>query len=511
MNVTEEDEAGPGVAVSGASAARAGLVLFLGQGASRLIGGAGTLVVITYLEPSDLGAVAAAMLIMSAVEAALNLGLGPAVQALGPSDARDRTALTLAVVASVMIGIVTFAIAPFMMGFLGQPSAADVLRALAPVLVLNHWASVRKAIVEREFTFGTVAVITTTAAVAGVGAGVLAAARGAGLWALVIQAVTSSLISAVGLGLVRQGVRRLGWDRQGARDLWRFSRRLLRNSLYVFAYNNVDDAVISRLGGATPLGLYSFAYRVANLPTELFTHTSQRLMLPLLSTLRRRQEPLAPYYLGQLRVLSVVVGLFMFGLLLHGEAVVETVYGRTWTGAMPTLRILACYGLFRSIGATTGAVFLSAGRPELVASIAKWQTLGMVAAIVPAFQFADIAGAAIAVTAPLVAAATIAVGIASPMADARRRSAYVAVLTGWSAALTANALGLLARLPLDGWIGLVAGGLVTLAAFALLVLVLFRPEVRLLRSAASWTGTARPRAETGPETDGAETMRRRGP
>lgn len=465
---------GPSV---GRRTTRGGIALVLGQAASRLAATVGVLVLAGILTPSDFGIVAIAAFCIAAVNSMFALGVGSAMLVLPQSDDLDRTSLTVATTVGVACCLIVLVAAPGLADLLGDDRATPYLRALAPVLVLTRWTEVRRAMLERQLRFAQVTTIEVGAAVSGVVMAVLSARAGAGAWALIHQELVYQGLMALALTFHRAGSNVLGLSAHEVRRLWGYGRHLLLNSVLLFAYSNLDNAAVARVLGTTRVGLYTFAFSVTNAPVYLLTHAVNRAMLPAYAALRQAGRDWDDAYLRMLRVVCWMTGTVMFGILVHGPRVLNELYGARWASSYGALRVLAVYGLARSVGATTGPVFMASGQPWLISRIAMWQTLAMLLALVPALMTFGIEGGAVAVTVPLVVGTFYALERSGRILGRARGSISMAVGRIWFAGVLVNFVALPVTGAVDGWGGLVAGGLLVAAGSLTYGLVYLRSDV----------------------------------
>lgn len=464
----------------GRRTARGGIALVAGQAASRLATTAGVLVLAGILTPRQFGVVAIAAFCIAAVNSVLAIGVGSAMLVLPHTDDLDRTSLTLSTVIGAACCLVVVLAAPGLAALLGDPRATPYLQALAPTLLLSRWTEVRRAMLERQLRFGQATAIEAGAAIAGVVTAVVSAKAGSGAWALVHQELVYEGVMAAAFTFHRAGSRHLGLSVPEASRLWGYGRHLLVNSVLLFAYSNLDNAAVARTLGTTSVGLYTFAFSVTNAPVYLLTHPVNRAMLPAYAALRQAGRDWGQVYLRMLRVVSWVAATVMLGILVHGPRVLTEAYGSRWAASYGALRVLAVYGLARSVGATTGPVFMASGQPWLISRIAFWQTLAMLAGIVPALHVFGVEGGAVAVTVPLMVATVYALERSGRILGRPRWSIAVTVLTIWSAALVVNLLAVPVTAALPGWAGLVAGGLFVVAGSLAYGVVFLRPDMAML-------------------------------
>lgn len=471
-----------GGAQLGARAVGGGLWALGAQGTSAAATLIGVALFAALLEPRDFGLVAIATVTLEAATSGLSFGIGQIVQAIGADEDVDRTALSLALVVGAATGLALWFAAPWLSSFLSTESATPFVRALAPIILVRRWSEARRGMLDRDLRFRYTSVAQGVGAVSGLVIGVAVALTGGGAWALIAQLVVSEFVFATLLSTGGSGTRLPGYDAGAVRKIWTFAKEFIGNAVVVFAYNNLDDAAVARIAGAANLGFYSVAYRIANGPTYLFSRTAGRILLPAFVRLRNTGRQWGDPYLGAVAVLSGVTGPIMFGLLIHGPAILETAYGGRWSASYLPLRVLALYGLFRAVGATTGTVFIADGDPGLVRRIAQWQTLGMLVAIVPAVSFWGIAGAAVAVTAPLMVASVYALLRTADVVGVRPAQLFLRIGTLWSVSALCNLAVLPIRSLLPGWLGLLTAGTIAVFLLAATLRLVLRREIRKLQS-----------------------------
>jgi O-antigen/teichoic acid export membrane protein len=137
-------------------------------------------------------------------------------------------------------------------------------------------------------------------------------------------------------------------------------------TVFTMFYYWVGTTVLSKMAGDAAVGSYSAAFRVANgLTFAGFAFAGA--VYPLLSRLladgparAARVFELAARYMAML-ALPVAA----FGAVFAAQ-VVQLVYGREYSGAMPVLRLLVWWGGFASTNALLSNYLIAGGRPGVV-------------------------------------------------------------------------------------------------------------------------------------------------
>lgn len=277
---------------------------------------------------------------------------------------------------SALAGL-TLALAPVLAGFFRTEELTAVLRVLSICFLLKAMAVVPTALLYRHMRFRSIGTAEIASTFLGGACAVVAAANGAGYWALVVQTLAMDAIFLVALVRI-SGRPELTWSASAARGLWSFSSRVMGAELVKFLSENTDKFLIARVLGATQLGFYSLAYRVLLLPL-LMMEQAGRVILPTFARLQDDRRRLAQMFLRASETVALVVCPAMTLTILSAPVAVPAVLGDAWTPAVVPLQILAAMTTQYLILSVTPAVVLAVGRADWEF---RWSILAMVFAVV---------------------------------------------------------------------------------------------------------------------------------
>jgi O-antigen/teichoic acid export membrane protein len=166
----------------------------------------------------------------------------------------------------------------------------------------------------------------------------------------------------------------------------------------VFAFRSVDRIVLSRVLGTHSLGLYAFAYSIANLPATLFVRVLNTVLFPAYTSLGDDRPSQRSLYLRSTSYMSAAALLYAVGLIALGRYFLLSMYGDKWLDATAALYALAFFALFRALFALVGDLLVGTGHPNAFRSITGLQ-LGVAAAgLYFGARSAGIAGVALVMT-----------------------------------------------------------------------------------------------------------------
>ena len=277
---------------------------------------------------------------------------------------------------SLLAGL-TVVVAPVLASFFRTEELTAVLRVLSICFVLKAMAVVPMALLYRGMRFRNLGIVEIGSTLLGGALAVAAAVNGAGYWALVVQTVAMDAIYLAALVWI-SGRPEMSWSFTAARGLWSFSSRVMGSELVRYMSENSDKFLVARFLGATPLGFYSLAYRVLQLPL-LMVEQGGRVILPTFSRLQDDRERLARVFLTMSESVALAVCPVMTLTILCAPVAVPAVFGEAWAPAVVPLQLLAAMTVQYLIFSISGSVVLAVGRADWEF---RWSLFTMVVALI---------------------------------------------------------------------------------------------------------------------------------
>ena len=465
----------------------------LSYGANKTVLLLSTVALARLLPPRDFGLVALATIAVTFLAMIKDLGLGGTLIVRQDLDARSReTVLGLMVAGGlVMAGAAALAAAP-LAAFFDEPRLTGVLLGLTPMLVIGGFAGFYEAVLQAELEFRRrfYALMAQALTIAAVSVG--AAVAGAGVWSLVAGQVVGLLVFAVMVrALARERIRpRLHRDR--AREVMAVGKGFLVQSGAAFLRANADYVAVGRAFGSGPLGHYSMAWRLADMPYQAVTDPVSRVTFPAFARLRAAGQSIADPYLKVLRLMTLVCVALGAMLSAAAEPFTLAVFGEDWRPMTAPLTVLGLWAVVRAMESTTAWMLNAVG----LAGISGAVSVGILVVLVPGLVLAASLGTPTTVAAVVLADAllslTVLALVAHRRAGIRLADQWAAVFPVLAAAVPAWIAARVAASGIDAspWLALPAAVAVGLAAYLAAIRLLHPP---LLRDALGHIGrTLRP-------------------
>jgi PST family polysaccharide transporter len=158
----------------------------------------------------------------------------------------------------------------------------------------------------------------------------------------------------------------LALDRSAVRQLFGFSSRLFGFQFMNYWMRNADNLLIGKFVGADALGAYNRAYMWMLMPIAQVSQVVSRVMFPALSRVQHDLPRVKRFYLRTISAIALITFPTMLGLTVVSDLFVSTVLGDNWLDVIPLLQVLGVVGMMQSIGTTTGLIYQSLGRTDLL-------------------------------------------------------------------------------------------------------------------------------------------------
>jgi O-antigen/teichoic acid export membrane protein len=364
-------------------------------------------IIAALLAPNAVGLLGIALLTLSAIQQFTFLGIDDAlIQRKEENvDAYLNTSFVLEAARGLLMAAVVFLAAPLVAQLMAQdgPNRAqeiaqivEVLRwiALSPILLgLKNPAIVyfRKNLEFHKQAFYSLSGSFVNFAVA-VGLALL----DYGVMSLVYGYVLADAVRLVVSYIVHDNRPGLGFELEKAKDLLNYGKWMTGTKILHFLLGEGDDIVVGAILGATSLGLYQVAYRIARAPATEITQIITRVMFPAFSKIQEDVTQLRSAFYKTIQISSFIAFPVAIGIITVAPAFVQAFLGDDWMQMVPAMQLIAMYGLLLSVTSTFGSVWKAVGRPDYLTKIGAIRLVVLAAIIIPMTRQYGITGTAAA-------------------------------------------------------------------------------------------------------------------
>ncbi|MCS6787195.1 MAG: lipopolysaccharide biosynthesis protein [Thiobacillaceae bacterium] len=324
--------------------------LAFGKLANRLWEFAFGVILARLLTPADFGMIATVSVFTGFVGMFTAGGMGQSLIRAKEADEEDFTAVfTLQLALGVLVYLGFFAAAPLIARAFAEPLYTDLVRVMALSFLLRPLYVMRMAWLNRHMQFqARTQVEIAMGFVSGVSASLMAW-MGLGVWSLALSGLLNALLQNLWLSRLVPLAARLNPRTELMRRHSGFGARIVANDFLSYLNREGRTLMVSKLAGASALGLFNKADSLARLPNQLFM---QPTMEPLFRALGKTQDDpgqVRYLYYRSLTLLSAYT-LPLYAILWWvAEPFISVVYGPKWVAAADPMRILVLAGPFLNL------------------------------------------------------------------------------------------------------------------------------------------------------------------
>lgn len=355
------------------------------------------------LSPAEYGVVAIATVIISFLQMFCTMGIGPAVIQKDLSDSALNSIYSYSLLFGMLLAVLFFGSSWLIADFYANRLLLPVCQILSIQLFFAAVNMVPNALMAKHQRFKDIAKRTLFLQVSSGVFSIIAAWRGAGVYALLI----SPVISSIGIYFWNRRFYKVKID-------WSFNikpiKQIFSYSLYQFLFEfvnyfsrNLDKLIIGKILNVDALGVYEKSYRLMQLPMQNVTSVINPVLQPVLRVLQDDKKELGAKYLKIVRLVATVS--FPVGVILAGmsKEIIHIFYGDQWDAAIPIFSILALSLPLQMVLSTSGAIYLVCNNTKMQFWLGTRNTITTVTGfLIAAFVFRSLVAMAWAWTITLV-------------------------------------------------------------------------------------------------------------
>lgn len=315
------------------------------------------------LTPNDFGLVGIAWILIELATKFGQTGIGHAlIQRHELTDRHLEMGFMLSTVLGGAVAGWIWLFAPRFGQLFDEPTVSSLLRVLSVTFVIGGVGVVPEHLLRRNLQFKQLMVADLLSYSVGYGlTATVLAFQGFGAWALVWGEIVRALIRTVTTSLYFPPRLRLRPAVREATDLISHGAGYSLTQVFDFVVRTGGHFVVGRWLGATALGYYTRADRLASLPFQYLGGNLFEVVFPAMAQRQQRVHLVRAVYLHGVEMLALAVLPVSALVLLCAPEIVAVVLGEQWDETVPVLRIFAIGIPFQTIGILNVATIRASG------------------------------------------------------------------------------------------------------------------------------------------------------
>ncbi|NMA49406.1 MAG: lipopolysaccharide biosynthesis protein [Tissierellia bacterium] len=292
------------------------------------------------LVPEQFGTIAIVMVFINLAQVFVQSGFNTALIQKKDADEIDFSSIFLVSLAAA--GALYFVIclsAPYISYYYNDPILIPVLRVLSLVLFTGAFNSIQNAYVSRNLMFKKLFKSSLGAMFISGVLGIVAAYKGLGIWALVIQQLSNQISITIIMWFTVKWRPSLVFSLEKVKTLFSYGWKLLVSSLLNVFYLDLRTLIIGKVYTPSVLGYYNRGQQFPNIIVSNIDGSIQSVMLPTLSAHQDNKERMKEMMRRAIVSSSFLIFPMMIGLAVVAQPLVKIVLTDKWLPAVPFLQI----------------------------------------------------------------------------------------------------------------------------------------------------------------------------
>ena len=306
-----------------------------------------SIVLARLLVPEDYGTIALVTVFTVILQVFVDSGLGTAlIQKKDADDLDFSSVFYFNFVVCLVLYAGMFMAAPYIAKFYDDISLTPVIRVLSLTIVISGVKGIQQAYVSRNMLFKKFFFSTIGGTIFSAFLGIGMAYIGFGVWALVAQQLSNTMIDTLILWITVKWRPKKMFSWQRLKELLAFGWKLLVSALLDTGYNNLRNLIIGKMYSPTDLAFYNQGDKFPKIIITNINKSIDSVLLPTMSNSQDDRERIKQMTRRAIKTSTYVMAPLMMGLAFCAEPIVSLILTDKWLPCVPFLRIFCITYMF---------------------------------------------------------------------------------------------------------------------------------------------------------------------
>lgn len=325
-----------------------------------------SIVLARLLDPSVYGVVALVTVFITILQVFVDSGLGNALIQKKNADNLDfSTVFFFNIAMCAVLYILMFFAAPFIAAFYGDAELTPVIRVLSLTLIISGVKNVQQAYVSRTMQFKRFFFATLGGTLGAAAVGILLAAFGFGVWALVAQHLFNLAVDTLILWISVKWRPNFAFSFHRLKGLFSFGWKLLVSTLLDTVYNDVRQLLIGKVYAPADLAYYNQGKKIPQLVINNINTSINSVLFPTLSKVQEDKKRVRDMMRKSIQVSTYLMAPVLIGVAACAEPLVRLVLTEKWLPCVFFLRAFCLTYLIYPIHTSNLSAISAMGRSDL--------------------------------------------------------------------------------------------------------------------------------------------------
>ena len=317
---------------------------------SQLVSVVVSIILARLLLPEQYGAIALIMIFINVCNVIIDGGLNTALIQKKNADNIDfSTILYSSILISSILYAILFLLAPYIAEFYHLPILQNVIRVLGINLFFYAINSIQRAFVSKYMLFNKLFYSSFISVVISGLIGILLAYENFGIWALVAQNLSCTIITCVVMWFTIKWRPILQFSFERFYKLFSYGWKILMANLIPVIFVEIRKLFIGKLYTPSNLAYYEKGEQFPSLIMNNIFTSIQTILLPTLSECQDDRVRVKAIMRRSTKMSCFIIYPLMVGLIVTAEPLINILLGDKWQEVIPYMQIMCVANFFRPI------------------------------------------------------------------------------------------------------------------------------------------------------------------
>lgn len=325
-----------------------------------------SIVLARILAPADYGQIALITVFTTIMQVFVDSGLGTAlIQKKEADDLDFSSVFYFNFVMCLVLYTVMFMAAPFIAEFYDDSSLTPIVRVISLTIVISGVKGIQQAYISRHMLFKKFFYSTLGGTIFSAFFGIALAYAGFGVWAIVAQQLSNTVIDTLILWLTVKWRPKKMFSWKRLIGLLSFGWKMLASSLLDTVYNNIRSLIIGKIYSSSDLAYYDQGKKFPNVIVTNVNTSIDSVLLPTMASAQDDRSRAKSMTRRAIKTSTFIMAPLMMGLAFCAEPIVRLILTDKWLPCVPFLRIFCITYMFYPIHTANLNAIKAMGRSDL--------------------------------------------------------------------------------------------------------------------------------------------------
>ena len=326
-----------------------------------------SIIIARLISPEAYGVLAILLIFINISQVFIESGLGSALIFKNKEISKEdiNTTFVFNLVVSVILCALIWIFSDSIQRFYDVEDLALFLRVSSVVLIINGLQVIPTSILKIEFDFKKLATSTLVSNFISAILGVGFAIYGFGVWALIIQMMSKSLILSIFLIIQAKWIPKFGFDKKSFLYSYKYGINIFATNILTKITDEGIASFIAKFLTPFNLGLFSRSGQFATFPTSFIGSLVTTVVFPAFAAVKNDKERYNDIFVNSLKLQAFLIIPLYLWLAVESYPIIILLLSEKWAGAVPIFQILCIGRVLALLAITTEQNLNASGRTDL--------------------------------------------------------------------------------------------------------------------------------------------------